>query len=870
MSLVRYFVALASIVLLLNSCKSNMSYQVKEIIELDQNWRFQMKGDSNWMPSKVPGCVHTDLVANNKIADPFYRTNEKTLQWIDKKNWIYRCSFQIDSQQLKYNQIIVRFHGLDTYAKVSLNHQQILQSDNMFRSWKTPIKSLLQIGENTLEIEFISPITNGLEKLAENGYGLPAVNDLSEIGELGDKKISVFTRKAPYQYGWDWGPRFVTMGIWRPVELILCNNAQIEHVFFKQVDISARRAKLDAIIEIDAPSKGKYQLLIETENNNQNNSLANGKFDLEPGINIVTLPVIVHNPKLWWPNGLGEQNLNKFHVSLISDNTIVDTLSENIGLRSLKLIIEPDSAGKSFYFEINGRPLFAKGANYIPNDNFLDRVTDEKYETVVKSAADANMNMLRVWGGGIYENDIFYNLCDKYGILLWHDFMFACSMYPGNPDFLENVKSEVIENIKRLRNHASIALWCGNNEIDVAWCQGNPDCGWSWKQKYTPQQQAEIWHNYDTLFHKMMPAIIDEFDNTRTYWPSSPTADWGVHASYESGSGDMHYWGVWHGNEPFDAFYYRIGRFMSEYGFQSFPDLQTVKKFTLPADRNIQSEVMRSHQRSGYGNQRIIDYMTALYPIPKEFEKILYVSQVMQAEAIKQAINAHRAKKPFCMGTLYWQLNDCWPVASWSSIDYYGRWKALHYFAKKAYQSVTISFVPDGDSVSFFLNNDTYQSKKVELQYSIIDFEGKELQKETLSSDLNPDRSNKVVAFNLKELKNKFKSSEVVLVAKILEQGKEIVADNYYFEIPKALKLPKTDVQISLKQEGKSLILELKANKLVKNLYVSIPDIDVQFNDNYFDLLPGESRIISCTLPDEKLVKEGDVKIMCVNDIINQ
>jgi len=846
-----------------------MNYEMKELIELEHNWQFQMKGDSTWMPATVPGCVHTDLLANNKIPEPYYRINEKSLQWIDKKDWIYQCNFMLDSQQYNYNQVFIRFKGLDTYSKVRLNDQQILETDNMFRSWQTDLKPFLKVGKNILEIEFASPVSVGLEKLDENGYGLPAVNDLSEIGELGDKKISVFTRKAPYHYGWDWGPRFLTMGIWRPIEIVLSNNPQIDNVFFKQKNITSENAQIDAIIEINAPNKGEYLISFETTDEGQTKKLLKEKINLEQGINSFAFPFSINNPKLWWPNGMGKQNMYKFYISLISENKIVDTISHNIGLRSVKLIRETDEAGKSFYFEINGLPVFAKGANYIPNDNFLDQVTDEKYEYIVKSASDANMNMLRVWGGGIYENDLFYNLCDKYGLMIWQDFIFSCSMYPGNPEFLENVTIEAIENIKRLRNHASIVLWCGNNEIDAAWCQGNPDCGWRWKQKYSETQQKEIWKSYDTLFHTIIPGAVAEFDNTREYWPSSPSADWGKHSSNESTSGDVHYWGVWHGNEPFSAFYQSIGRFMSEYGFQSFPDLQTVKKFTLPDDRDIQSEVMTSHQRSGYGNQRIIDYMTALYPVPTEFGKILFVSQVMQAEAIKQAINAHRAKKPYCMGTLYWQLNDSWPVASWSGIDYYGRWKALHYFARKAYQPITVSFVPQGDSVSFYINNDTYEQKKIELLYTLIDFNGNELEKHSFFKEISPDKSNKVHSLSQKEINKKYSSSEVVLVARIMEQGKVIYTDNYFFDIPKNLNLPKRDIQVSLKQSGKELEILLKSKKLMKNLYVCLPESDVQFNDNYFDLMPGESIIINCTLPEEKHILETDVNILTVNDILN-
>jgi beta-mannosidase len=518
---------------------------------------------------------------------------------------------------------------------------------------------------------------------------------------------------------------------------------------------------------------------------------------------------------------------------------------------------------------VNGRPVFAKGANYIPNDNFLPRVNIEKYEEIVGSAAKANMNMLRVWGGGIYENDIFYDLCDKYGILVWQDFMFACSMYPGDDAFLENVYREAVDNVIRLRNHASIALWCGNNEIDGAWCEGDMNCGWGWKQRYTPEQRKEIWHSYDTLFHKILPDIVQTYDGLRDYWPSSPQADWGEHASYRNTSGDMHYWGVWHGKEPFSEFYKVVARFMSEYGFQSFPDLGSVKRFTLPDDWNIDSEVMMAHQRSGLGNRRIVEYMRELYPVPDEFSDLLYVGQVLQAEGIKQAIHAHRAQKPYCMGTLYWQLNDCWPAASWSGIDYYTSWKALHYYAKRAYAPVILAFIPDEDDVIISICSDDPGSRNAQLYYAIKDFEGNTLYEQVLGSKINADKA--VIAARLpkEEIFDNYNTREIYLEASLLD-GEEILArDIYFFQAAKDLHLPLVEIQTEISEKKGYYEVNLSSNKLARNVYLSMDSCDVNFSDNYFDLLPGETKTVSCKSVNSGKELSSDLQIKVLNDLLD-
>jgi beta-mannosidase len=442
-------------------------------------------------------------------------------------------------------------------------------------------------------------------------------------------------------------------------------------------------------------------------------------------------------------------------------------------------------------------------------------------------------------------------------------------MYPGDDAFLENVRQEAIDNVKRLRNHASIALWCGNNEIDAAWCEGNPDCGWSWKERYTEQQRKYIWHSYDTLFHIMLPAVVGEYDGIMAYWPSSPQADWGVHASYETTSGDRHFWGVWHGKLPFSAFYDYVGRFMSEYGFQSFPSMSSIRKFTVPGDLAVESDVMLAHQRSGKGNALIIKYMEDLYPVPEEFDKLVYLGQVLQAEGIKQAIHAHRAHKPFCMGTLYWQLNDCWPAASWSSTDYYTTWKALHYYAKKAYQPVILAFIPDKEDIIISVCSDKNEKEKAELYYAIKDFHGKVLEKHTVDTEIDPDKAVVAVKLDKDRLLPTYDPGEIFLEAQLLQKEAVIAKELYFINVPKRLNLPKPDIDYKVSEKGENIIIELRSDQLVRNVYLSVDGHEIHFSDNYFDLIPGEKIRVTCKTGNDEEFPEEALNIISLNDIIN-
>ena len=806
--------------------------------------------DGVWLDAKVPGTVHTDLLASGKIGDPYFRTNEKGLQWIDKTGWEYKTNFTVSRETASNNNIILRFEGLDTYATVFLNGVQILSADNMFRIWEADVRKIIRAGTNELVVHFNSPITVGLEKLKSLGYSLPASNDQSENGGLDDKRVSVFTRKAGYHFGWDWGPRLVTSGIWRPVKLIAWNGLRITDMFIEQHETGisseskGQPVKLTVNVETATDKTAEYLCNILV-----NDTIVSSRtMILSGGTNTTNIGFEIRNPRLWWPNGLGSQPLYKITVEISANGRVYYSESKKIGLRTIKLMREPDASGdgESFFFEVNGRSVFAKGANIIPGDVFLPSVSPEKYEFIVKSAADANMNMLRVWGGGIYEEDIFYDLCDKYGIMVWQDFMFACAMYPGDNDFLENIRLEAVDNVKRLRNHPSVVLWCGNNEIETAWAEWDENKGWGWKSGYTKLQRQTIWHSYDTLFHKIIPSVVKELTNGQPYWHSSPSRGYRQLAGYSGNKGDVHYWGVWHGREPIEAFRKYRARFMSEYGFQSFPEFVSVKKYTLPQDWDIESEVMSSHQRSGIGNLRIREYMEQSYVVPADFERFLYVGQLLQAEAIKIAIESHRIDMPFCQGSLFWQLNDCWPVASWSGIDYYLKWKAMHYFAREAFKNRIVASVYDKGVMSLYAISDIEESKKAVLEISLTDFFGKTLFSQSLKVSVPSNESALIASFTKNELGIDGMEGEVLLHSRLVCDGELIDEDIAYFTEQKNLKLPATDVELSVIENNGEFVVTVHSDKLCKNLMLVSENNNENFSDNFFDLLPGTTKVVKC------------------------
>lgn len=811
-------------------CFSQIHNHPKKKILLHEGWEFRRLGSDDWYPASVPGSVHTDLQACGRIPDPFYRSNEQGLQWIGKTDWEYSCEFQLSDNLLDYSNIELVFEGLDTYADVFVNGELILTADNMFRRWRMPCKKYLRVGLNSLRIRFESPINKILPIMENIPYRLPAGNDQGE-------KTSVYTRKAPYQFGWDWGPRFVTCGIWRPVYLEAWDWVRIDNVYLRQDGLSEESAQLTAAVEILSTKPAAVEISIGSENNSFVE--ARQDFKLKRGVNYVSIPLEINNPILWWPNGYGEQHLYSISTQVLLDGEQIDSTTTRIGLRSVELRQKSDQWGKSFEFVVNGIPIFAKGGNWIPADSFPSRMTPQRYRHLLGSCAAANMNMVRVWGGGIYEDTVFHEICDELGLMVWQDFMFACSMYPGDPEFLENVRSEAIDNVKRLRNHPCIVLWCGNNEVETAWFN------WGWKERLP----AGVWHDCEKIFHEILPEVCAVYDPSRPYWPSSPSSE-GEDAPNSQQMGDTHYWDVWHGAKPFDDYESHLPRFCSEYGFQSFPMLKTVSSFALPEDHSIESPVMTAHQKHSRGNQLIREYMLRHYPEPKDFESFLYVSQVLQAEGIKIGAEHFRRIKPRCMGSLYWQINDCWPVASWSGIDYFGRWKALHYYAGRFYNGILVSPNEENGVIKVYVVSDITESIAARLDVKLMDFGGHVSKKFNSDIAIKPNSSEVVLEIEKAELTGGLPTKNSFLYCQLSVNGKVVSQNKLFFHPIKDLALPNPNIEVNVTRSNGEWFVCLSSDKFAKDVYLNTDILGAFFHDNFFDLIPGEEKLVKLTLPE--------------------
>lgn len=798
---------------------------------LDENWVFKQARLNNWYKATVPGVVHTDLMANGIIDDPFYRLNERAVQWIDKEDWIYETTIIGEDEVIDKDMQRLVFKGLDTYADVFLNDSLILSADNMFREWTADVKGLLKNGENKLRVYFHSPIKVDMPKWESLPYQLRSDNDQSDNGGLLNRKIGIFARKAGYHYGWDWGPRLVTSGIWRPIYLEAWNDIKVEDVHIIQKKVTSECADISTTVEI-LSTKDFYGANISVKADGI--VMSKKIVDLKKGLNRFSLDYKIENPKLWWTNGLGEAYLYKFSTSVTLENNVSDSVNHNIGIRSLNMIAQKDKFGTSLYFELNGVPVFMKGANYIPGDSFLPRITKEKYEKEILDAKNANMNMLRIWGGGIYEDDSFYDFCDKHGILVWQDFMFACALYPSDEAFIENVRQEAIYNVKRLRNHSSIALWCGNNEIIDAWY------GWGWKKEYESMgndYSRKLWNDLYNLYFNVLPKVVEEYGGGIGYRGSSPLAY--PDKRSDGINGDSHYWGVWHGNHPISQYNTERSRFFSEYGFQSFPEFESVMKYApLKEDHSIESEVMMSHQRGGTNaNNKIKEYMLKSYNAPKDFESFLYVGSILQGDAIKTAMEAHRRDMPYCMGSLFWQHNDCWPVASWSGRDYYGRWKAQHYFARKAYDMILVSPIISEDNLTVHIVSDLLESVKGRFSLKVMDMDGNIIRNSSKYISTPKNGSKLILKKNINDLLDKNSKQDVIILAEFSTPEKTYSNIVYAVE-QKDLNLKKVDIDWTAKRTKDGYIISIKSNKFARGVFLSIPGKEHFFEDNYFDLLP--------------------------------
>lgn len=829
---------------------------------LHEGWKFRQARLTNWYPATVPGVVHTDLLQNKIIEDPFFRLNERGLQWIDKEDWVYETCFTLAADMMRKENMELVFEGLDTYADVYLNDECILKANNMFRRWSIPVRQYIREENNILKVYFHSPVKIDVPKWDALPYQYPASNDQSENGGLFNKKISIFARKAGYHYGWDWGPRLVTSGIWRPVYIRAWGDLRINDVFIEQKEVGAGRAVIAGHVELDA-DKDMDGVLVTITDEATGRVLGEWQADLKRGTNRVTVDFVLHKPKLWWSNGLGEPFLYRFRTDIIAGGELLDSKTERVGIRSLKVVHQPDKDGHTFYIELNGRPVFAKGANYIPLDNFLPRVTPENYKRTILDAAGVNMNMLRVWGGGIYENDVFYDLCDEHGIMIWQDFMFACSMYPAEGALLDNIHQEAVDNVKRLRNHACIALWCGNNECQDAWL------GWGWKREIERQNKEyadKIWAQYRQQYHVTLPGVVREYAPGTFYWPSSPFAFEGEMSG--TTDGDRHYWSVWHGKAPISDYDSEKSRFFSEYGFQSFPEFESVKRYApYPEDWDIRSEVMMSHQRGGdHANGLIETYLLNEYKKPRDFRAFLYMNHVLQGDAIKTAIESHRRQMPYNMGTLFWQHNDCWPVASWASRDYYGRWKAQHYYVRKAYDDILISPVVEGDDLKVYAVSDRLENTSGRLQLQVCQFDGTVVHHWGKSVGISGNDSRVCFSAPLAKLLEGANRGTVYVRVDYTDKSGRVYHNNYCLGKQKDMDYPKVDLQTEVRSIEGGYEVTVSADKFARAVCLSVADNESVYSDNYFDVQPKSSVQVQVRTRLSAEAFNGSLRLTCLNN----
>lgn len=837
--------------------------KLKTVVKnLHEGWKFRQARLTNWYPATVPGVVHTDLLQNKIIEDPFFRLNERGLQWIDKEDWVYETCFTLAADMMRKENMELVFEGLDTYADVYLNDECILKADNMFRCWSIPVRQYIREENNILKVYFHSPVKIDVPKWDALPYQYPASNDQSENGGLFNKKISIFARKAGYHYGWDWGPRLVTSGIWRPVYIRAWSDLRINDVFIEQKEVGAGRAVIAGHVELDA-DKDMNGVLVTITDEVTGRVLGEWQADLKRGTNRVTVDFVLHKPKLWWSNGLGEPFLYRFRTDIIAGGELLDSKTERVGIRSLKVVHQPDKDGHTFYIELNGRPVFAKGANYIPSDNFLPRVTPENYKRTILDAAGVNMNMLRVWGGGIYENDVFYDLCDEYGIMIWQDFMFACSMYPAEGALLDNIHQEAVDNVKRLRNHACIALWCGNNECQDAWL------GWGWKceiERQNKEYADKIWAQYRQQYHVTLPGVVREYAPGTFYWPSSPFAFEGEMSG--TTDGDRHYWSVWHGKAPISDYDSEKSRFFSEYGFQSFPEFESVKRYApYPEDWDIRSEVMMSHQRGGdHANGLIETYLLNEYKKPRDFRAFLYMNHVLQGDAIKTAIESHRRQMPYNMGTLFWQHNDCWPVASWASRDYYGRWKAQHYYVRKAYDDILISSVVEGDDLKVYAVSDRLENTSGQLQLQVCQFDGTVVHHWGKSVGISGNDSRVCFSAPLAKLLEGADRGTVYVRVDYTDKSGRVYYNNYCLGKQKDMDYPKVDLQTEVRSIEGGYEVMVSADKFARAVCLSVADNESVYSDNYFDVQPKSSVQVQVRTRLSAEAFNGSLRLTCLNN----
>lgn len=821
------------------------------VIDLNGNWTFGQADSRESYPATVPGTVHADLLRNGLLEDPFYGKNEEKIKWVEEKDWTYTTTFTVDADDYeRYICARLIFEGLDTFARIFLNGNPVMQTDNMFVAWEQEVKEWLVVGENRLTVQFTSPLKAVDPIYRQTGIDYPADNDRST------PHLSVYARKAPYHYGWDWGIRMVGCGIWRPARLMLYHGCRIDDAFTRTLHIDSDRAQLATdltiVNETSRAAEGAEVILTVSKEGTEVVRSCH-RCTLQPGENRIDFSTEIAHPQLWQPNGWGEAHLYDVEIALVQKGRSLARKHYQTGIRTIEFVNEPDELGRNFYFRVNGQPLFAKGTNYIPQDIVLTRVTPEDYDRLFRAMRDAHMNMVRVWGGGVYEDECFYQLADRYGILVWQDFMFACSTYPGDPAFLDNVVGEARYNIERLRNHPSLALWCGNNEIyeGVKY--------WGWNRRYGKETYEKMKRDYDTLFRQTLAGCVRDLDPQRSYIHTSPdSANWGRPAT--QAQGDIHYWGIWYGREMFDAMDTLQLRFVSEFGFESFPEMKTLRTFAGPNDLSIDSDVMTHRQKSSIGNELIMEYMRHYYRQPRNFDDFVYLGLLLQGHGIAYGIETNRRQRPVCMGSLYWQLNDSWPAISWSAIDYYKNKKALYYLSRDAFAPLMLSaFVRDDSLEIHALSDRLDRLDRAQIVVGIDDFHGTRLKSLDLECTIQPNTSQRIATLVLADLLEGRPKNEVVVTWQIRHHGETLYNGHKFLALPKELALPHPRLTRTIETTPQGVTLTLTTDCLAKDVFIEIPTQGADFSDNFFDLLPGERKVV--TIEGENITPDDIARI---------
>ncbi|WP_336790297.1 beta-mannosidase [Paenibacillus sp. MMO-177] len=788
------------------------------ILDLNGNWSMRRWDETDWTEASVPGSVYNDLMNAGKMEDPYYRENDREATKISEHDYVYRKVFSIHSSQMPCDQVLLRFEGLDTLAEILLNGHLLACTNNMHRTYEFDVKDYLRQGENELLVTLRSPLQYIREKYKENPIW--SVN-----GEPGFPYI----RKAHHMFGWDWGPNLPDLGIWRGVSIIGFNDARLEDVYVTQHHANGR-VGLD--VKLGLENWSNSDIYVEVVIRTPDGQVLNKR--TQAASPVTHLLFDIENPKLWWPNGFGEQPLYKVQTTVFNGERQLDGSSLRIGLRTISVTQNDDEWGRSFSFCVNGVDIFAMGADYIPEDNIIARMTRDKTARLLKDCVDSNFNCIRVWGGAYFPEDYFYDLCDEYGLLVWQDLLFACAVYDFTDEFRDNVVAETEQNMKRIRHHACLGLWCGNNENEWAWVE------------WDINQSLKLKADYIKQFEVVLPEVAKRVDPNTFYWRASPSSLGSFDRPNDENFGDMHDWSIWHHRKPFTDFRNRYPRFMSEFGLQAFPGMKTIHTFALPEDLNIFSNVIENHQKHPNGIEPTVYYLSQYFKFPKNFESFPYVSQLIQAEGVRYGVEHWRRNRGRCMGAVYWQLNDSWPVASWASIDYYGRWKALQYAAKRFFAPVLLSVCEEGSSASLHLTNETMNAVTGYVVWrlrrasdSAIAASGEmNVEVEPLSSMKFKELSFEDILCSTAALRSHYLEYEWIENEGVTASGTTLFVKAKEFELPQA------HLSVTCEEIDDEIRIKVYSDAFAMFVELDLTEDDAVFSDNYFHLSADQSRTI--------------------------